>query len=220
MHRPNLDKDIAEVQDLFPKLKLFEKKKQKQLVGEIDIFDSHNQYAGSYDIKVIIPLRYPYGFPQLFETGNKFEHVPDRHVNDDDSCCICSLQEVDRISQRGISLVDFFVKHAVPYLANQIYFDNEGIWANGDYDHGAEGIFQFYKELLQSSDIKEVLRLVIFFNEKKMHRNDDCYCGSGEKLKKCHLKTYNSISDLSKKRLEEDIVALNWLFKRSVKLGS
>ncbi len=217
MQKSNLDKDIVEVLDLFPKLKLFEEKKQKRLVGEVDIFDSCNQYSGSYDIKVVIPRGYPYGFPQLFETGNKFEHIPDRHVNDDESCCICPLQEVDLISQRGITIVDFFLKHAIPFLANQIYYDNEGDWANGDYEHGAEGIFQFYKELLKKEDIKELLQLVLFFNENKINRNDDCYCGSQEKLKRCHLQTYNTVKDLSKKRLEEDIQALKWLSKKLAK---
>lgn len=218
MQKPNLDKDLKEVVKIFPKLKLFEKDKKKSVSGEIDIFDAAGSYVNSFDISVTVPRNYPHGFPLLFETGNKFEHIPDRHINEDGSCCVCSLQESDLIGQRGITIKDFFLKYVIPYLANQLYFDSEEEWANGDYEHGVEGILQFYKELFKIDNIEEVIRLLSFFNTKKINRNDDCFCGKKEKLKRCHLQTYTIIKDLSKRRIEYDILALKWLFKKQLKL--
>lgn len=218
MQKTNLDKDLKEVVDIFPKIKLYTNNKTKSLSGEIDIFDVTGNYVNSYDIKVTIPANYPHDFPLLFETGNKFEHIPDRHINEDDSCCICSLQEVDLMKQKGITIKDFFLKYVIPYLANQIYFDSEGEWANGDYEHGVDGILQYYKELFEMNDIEKVIKLLCFFNIKKLNRNDDCFCGQKEKLKHCHLQTYNIIKDLSKARIEYDILALKWLNKKTLKL--
>lgn len=214
MQKINSDKDINEVLEMFPKLKLLEKDKKKSLSGEIAIFDAAGNYVDSFDIKVIIPRNYPHGFPLLFETGNKFEHIPDRHISEDGSCCVCSLQESDLVSQKGIAIKGFFLKYVIPYLANQLYFDSEEEWANGDYEHGADGILQYYKELFTINDIGEVINLLSFFNSKKLNRNDNCFCGSGSKLKKCHLEVYNIIKDLSKTRIETDLLYLKYLGKR------
>jgi hypothetical protein len=220
MQKLTLDKDLNEVLEMFPKLKLFEKDKKKTISGEIDIFDTADNYVNSFDINVAVPRNYPHGFPLLFETSNKFEHIPDRHINEDGSCCVCSLQESDLVSQKGITIKDFFLGYVIPYLANQLYFDSEEKWANGDYEHGAEGILQFYKEFFIMESIEEVINLLSFFNTKKMNRNDDCFCGKKEKLKRCHLQTYITIKDLSKRRIEYDILALKWLFRKSLKLKS
>lgn len=214
MQKLTLDKDLNEVLEMFPKLKLFEKDKKKTISGEIDIFDAAGNYVNSFDINVVVPRNYPYGFPLLFETSNKFEHIPDRHINEEGSCCVCSLQESDLISQKGIAIKDFFLGYVVPYLANQLYFDSEEEWANGDYEHGAEGILQFYRELFEMEPIHEVINLLSFFNTHKMNRNDNCFCGKKEKLKRCHLQTYTIIKDLSKARIEYDILVLKWLSRK------
>ena len=167
MQKMNLDKDLNMVLEMFPKLKLFEKDKKKSVYGEIDIFDVAGNYVDSFDIKVVVPRNYPQGFPLLFETGNKFDHVPDRHVSEDGSCCVCSLQESDLVSQKGIFIKDFFLRYVIPYLANQLYFDSEQKWVNGDYEHGVDGILQYYKELFEMNDIGEVIKLLSFFNTKK-----------------------------------------------------
>jgi hypothetical protein len=213
MQKINLDKDLNEVLEMFPKLKLLEKDKKKSVCGEIAIFDAAGNYVNSFDIKVAVPRNYPHGFPLLFETGNKFEHIPDRHISEDGSCCVCSLQESDLVSQKGITIKDFFLRYVIPYLANQLYFDSEEEWANGDYEHGADGILQFYRELFKMDDIEQVISLLSFFNTKKMNRNDDCFCGQKVKLKRCHMQTYNVIKDLSKSQIEYDIRSLKIIYK-------
>ncbi len=214
MQKFNLNKDLNEVLEIFPKLKLLENDNNKSLYGEIDIFDSENNYIDSFEIKVIIPRNYPYGFPSLFELGKKFEHVPDRHISDDDSCCVCSLQESDLVRQKGISLKDFILKYVIPYLANQLYYDSEQKWVNGDYEHGIEGILQYYKELFKTPSIEKVIELLSFFAVVKINRNDNCYCGVKVKLKRCHLQTYTIIKSLSKAQIKNDIYCLKYLLKR------
>lgn len=218
MQKLILDKDIHEVLEIFPKLKLFEKEKKKILSGEIDIFDAADNYLDSFTINVAIPRNYPYGFPLLFETSNKFEHIPDRHIDEDGSCCVCSLQEVDLISQKGISMKDFFLGYVIPYLANQLYFNIEKEWANGDYDHGAEGILQYYRELFELDRIEEIFELLSFLNKNRMNRNDTCFCGKKQKLKRCHLQTYTIIKFLSKSRIEVDLLGLKWLLRKLIKI--
>ncbi|MDW8852588.1 SEC-C metal-binding domain-containing protein [Flavobacterium sp. MMLR14_040] len=214
MQRSKLDNDIQEVLEMFPKMKLEVENKVKILLGEVDIFDGANTYVDSFSIKVIAPSRYPHEFPRLFETGNKFEHIADRHISEDGSCCVCSLQEENLVSQRGITIKSFFLKYVLPYLANQVYFDSQGKWVNGDFEHGDLGIFQYYSELLKLENIAEVIEFLSVFNVSKIYRNDDCFCGSGKKLKRCHQGTYNIFKGLSKKRREIDLFELKSLAKK------
>lgn len=220
MQKVNLIKDINEVLEKFPKIKFLEENKTKSLYGEVDIFDTEGTYVDSYLVKVIIPSNYPYGFPLLFETSKKFEHSIDRHISNDGSCCVCSLQEADLIVQKGITIKSFFLEYVIPYLANQIYFDNRGYWANGDFEHGYDGILQYYKELFKINSTCEILTLLSFLNTKRLNRNDDCFCGQKVKLKKCHISTYNQIKNLSKKQIEYDINALKELRKNEEKLNT
>ena len=213
MQNSKINKDIAQVLECYPKLALNEEMKSKFLAGEIDIFDADGLYIDSYGVKINIPLNYPFGFPALYETSNKFPHIPDRHVNEVGSCCVCSLQEEDMIRQKGISIFDYIAGYVVPYLANQIHFDHTGLWANGDYEHGFDGIFQYYRELFKTASIEETTDLLFILSKCRMNRNDLCFCGSNVKLKRCHLETYRTIKDFHPKRLFEDLAALKRLRK-------
>lgn len=119
-----------------------------------------------------------------------------------------------------VYLPEYLELLVVPYLANQLYFDSEEEWANGDYEHGAEGILQFYQELFEMEAIEEAINLLSFLNTQKTNRNDTCFCGKKEKLKRCHLQTYTVIKNLSKRRIEYDILVLKWLPKKLLKLKS
>lgn len=218
MQKVNLTKDINEVLEMFPKIHFLEENNTRSLSGEVDIFDTKSTYVDSYLVKIVIPSNYPYGFPLLFETGNKFEHTIDRHISNDGSCCVCSLQEADLIIQKGITIKSFFLEYVIPYLANQIYFDNSAHWANGDFDHGYEGILQYYKELFKINNTGKIFNLLSSLNTKRLNRNDYCFCGQKLKLKKCHISTYNQIKNLSKKQIEYDINALKELQKKEEKL--
>ena len=213
MQNSKINKDIAQVLERYPKLVLIEEKKTKILAGEVDIFDADGTYLESYEISIRIPKNYPHAFPFLYEIGRKFPHIPDRHVNEGGSCCVCSLQEEDSVSQKGISILGYIEKYVIPYLANQIYFDHTGIWANGDYKHGAYGIFQYYRELFKTETIDDTTDLLSILIENKMNRNDLCFCGSDVKLKLCHLETYRTVKNFHPKRVLEDLVALKRLRK-------
>jgi hypothetical protein len=146
--------------------------------------------------------------PTLFEIAGKLDHLPDRHFNADESCCVCSLQEADLVAQKGITISRFMDAYAVPFLANQIYFDSANEWANGEYAHGVPGIYQYYSELLKIEGIETVLTVLKRIKKRKYNRNENCFCGNKCKLKHCHGKEYATIKNLSDKRLSTDVQLL------------
>lgn len=211
MQRNDLKKDLEKVLLQFPKLAINESNGKTCLKGEIDIFDKEGTYWDSYFIKIVVPRGYPYAFPELFEISGKFPHVEDRHANTEGNCCLCSLQEEDIVSQKGISICDFIHRYVIPYLANQIYYDLTGTWANGEYKHGEDGILQYYQELLETDDLKRVYDLIILLKTSTFHRNDDCYCGEDKKIKHCHLKQYSLFKSISLRRVDKDLGVIRLL---------
>ena len=204
----NLKKDIEFVLDKYPKLKLH----NNILSGEIDIFDNNDTYYSSYEIKVVIPKEYPYSFPEVYETSGKIPRIADRHINDDEgNCCLCVLQEADIRAKRGITIFDFLDEYVAPFLANQIYFEANGEWANGEYKHGISGIIQYYCELFKTQDIKLILKGFDFYKAKSTKSYEICFCGSGKKLKKCHQKAFFEVEKMSSKRILDDYLYLSFI---------
>lgn len=212
----SLKKDIEKVITHFPDLKYIEDtNKTSELTGYIDIFDEDGEiYFDTFKIKIKIPKNYPYGFPTLYEIGDKIPKIADRHIfKDDNSSCVCVLQEISKESSKGITVFEYITKYVVPYLANQLYFEKSKKWANGDYKHGFEGILQYYEELLKSEDIDFIQNELNQFLHFKKNRNDICFCSSERKYKKCHLSIFTKLNNLTYKRVEKDFENLKIFIK-------
>lgn len=188
-----------------------------KLEGPLEIYDINGKKRGFFEVQILIPVKsYPYSFPILSEISNKIPKVLDRHINKDGSCCVAILQEQIIEAQKGISVIEFIKKYAIPFFANQIYFEENKKWVNGDYLHGKPGQIQFYFEIFDSSNPGVILNgMELALNNKKIGRNDPCYCGSSKKYKKCHEGSLSNIRMLGSDKLAEDIEMLGDFFKKS-----
>lgn len=201
----NLKNDINSVLNIYPKLKLIDEDKNNTITGYIDIFDSDDNYCDSFRVKLSIPNDYPNSFPKLYEIEGKIKTIDSSHINQDGSCCVCSLQEEDRrLKGKSISIEQYLKEFAIPFLANIIYYRENGEYANGEYKHGIEGIIQYYQELFNRKNANEILTDITESITKKSNRNDKCFCNSGLKYKKCHLLFKKELGKLSQKRLLTD----------------
>lgn len=203
----SLKKDIEKVITHFPSLEYVENtNKTSELIGFIDIFDKDEEiYYDTFKIKIKIPKKYPYGFPTLYEIGDKIPKIDDRHIfKEDNSCCVCVLQEISKESSKGITIFEYINKYVIPYLANQVYYEKSKEWANGDYKHGFEGRLQYYEEMFKSEDIEFIQNELNQFLHFKKNRNDICFCSSGRKYKKCHLSIFTKLDNLTYNRVKKD----------------
>lgn len=211
----NLEKDLNSALNMYPKLKFIEEKRDKFLVGCLDIFDADDNYCDSFNIRLSIPNNHLNSFPKLFEVDNKIKNIDDSHINEDGSCCVCSLQEEDkRLNRKGISIVEYLKEFAIPFLANILYYREKGKYANGEYKHGIDGVVQFYQELFNIKNVNEILTEITKSITKTSSRNDKCFCGSELKYKKCHLKFKLELNKLSKKRLFEDYKLMEYYIQK------
>lgn len=202
----NLDQDIAEINNLFPKLNYISKKNKRLIEGELDICDTKGIYWDTFEIEIYIPPNYPYGVPTLVETSKKIPRADYRHINKAGICCVDMSHELLFQAKQGIRLFDFIKNKAYPFFANQLFYDEKGYYSNGEYKHRFKGVEQFYKERLNIDDCGLAVKLLNYvLSNPKISRNKPCVCGSGDKVKDCHLSSIEFLKDVGSQQLLLDL---------------
>lgn len=87
--------------------------------------------------------------------------------------------------------------------------DSQQTWPFGQWAHGAKGIFQFYRKLLRTSDLRVMTTYLEYLAAKKVKGHWPCPCRNGKKLCDCH---FDQIKDLREKISRKDAeISLNIL---------
>jgi len=211
----SLELDVKSVLQKHPELEIISYKRIPMgLEGIIDIYDLNETKRGSFQILVNFPPNYPNGFPSLRELSKLIPREIDRHIYENGNCCVTVLQKQILESIKGITIQRYFNDYVLPYLANQIHFEEYGVWANEDYLHGYAGQIQFYQETIGSNDLSIILKaLEIATNFSKLSRNEKCFCGNNEKYKKCHQPVIYEIGLIGKEQLKSDWKQIKELIK-------
>ncbi len=209
MNNSKLDKDLKVFLDLYSKFTYNERPKKQCLLlkGDIDICDIDGNYWDTFEIEIYIDKsKYPHHAPIVVESSNIIKRDIDWHISKDGICCLDIDHEIEYLSKRGVNITAFYQKKIYPYFTNTLYRIKNGEYANGEYLHNFDGIIQFYREKLQISDIKVILRILSRIIENKVPgRNSMCLCGSEKKIKKCHLESIDFLKSLSKDRIIKDL---------------
>lgn len=175
--------------------------------GRLDLIDPFNSKLWeSYQIRIDIPYEYPVRVPTTYELSKKIDRNDDNHIDSNGKCCLAPRLEELLILGKNYTLVDYIDKLVMPFLAShklKQLGENKGI---GEYSHFGSGLIEYYKEKFQTPDIKSILEsLHILSNIKQNKRNEKCFCGSGKKYKRCHLKTFYDYQIIDRKIFLEDL---------------
>ncbi len=157
------------------------------IFGSISIIDENKKNWGDFNIKIQIPQEYPDILPKVFDTEERIPRIPDRHINHDGSCCLGPRLKLYHQLNNEITIQNWLDKLAIPFFANQLYYELEDHFFSGEYSHGAKGILEYYKEYWNSTDIDEIKLKLKRICGIGVGRNEKCFCGSDVKYKKCHL---------------------------------
>lgn len=140
-----------------------------------------------FDIEIKLPDDYPNSLPEVKELGGKIPISGERHINYDGTCCLTVPVKMHQDLGKDYSITDFIEKFVVPFFANQVYYEIRGLWANGDYSHGDRGILECYKDILKLSNLQQITELMKIAQQIFPKTTKTCPCGSGKKLRDCHL---------------------------------
>lgn len=204
-----LRKDVEKALAYYPLLQIDENSQFVQVAGEIILSDPELGEFDRYKVSISFLKCYPYCFPKVIELSNIIPKVDYRHVNPDGSLCLAVPPEERLVTKNGINFKFFLDKVLVPHLSRETYREKSGNYPDGEYDHGNNGIWQFYFNRLGKIDKTHVIsELSEIRNSKWPNRNERCVCGSGKKFKQCHLEIWREIKSLGDNYLDNQIQTL------------
>jgi hypothetical protein len=180
-------KQYQEAKGKFPKL-LKPKRVENawEIDGFIDVIDEEGSKWDSFNVRIVFPLNFPDQLFELKESGNKIPKGTEWHNNE--SCCLSTNAVMFSEMYGNLTLLNWLIKFAHPFLANYVYKLKTEHYANEVFDHGEQGIIQGYYKVFRTSDLSIVVeKLKYISGTKTLGRNDPCFCGSGFKYKHCYL---------------------------------
>jgi len=208
MGKSLFEKDFDFIREYFPKLSFRWNTELKSwlIFGDLDICDAQGNYWETFDIVILFPKSYPYCVPIVIEKSKIIPREIDWHISPEGICCIDFKHSLAIQAKRGINVKVFIENKVYSYFANQLYKMREGKYASGEYGHHFNGTVQFYVEDLGFSSelvMRDVLTVVA--RGESTGRNDGCPCGSGKKIKHCHLRAIEALKSLGKDLLLKDL---------------
>lgn len=205
----------------FPELKLVEQTGEiPKIIGEVILRDVDGERIDSYSIEMVCSSNYPQSFPFVFETNNRIPLNIDWHVHSDGHACLCSWPEEIIHCNKGINLESYLKKHVIPYFFNQKHREVNGFFVK-ERAHGNEGNIEFLKEKFRTNNCKTILSCLEYIRANpEPDRTNNCFCGSGEKFRKCHREEFREFKELSYQTIDQFILLIKitnpflWQFSR------
>lgn len=205
-----LDKDIVATLESYPELQLISNNGTIFLKGIYTVRDNNSVIQGEYEIAIVIPKRYPYEFPKLYELSQKImPRIDDRHIDKNGLACVEIEQNILIESKKGITIKQFIEKYVHRYFCWQLRYEAKDFEGLEEWAHYDKGTIQFYKEKLALDELQIIISILeALISNKLPGRNEVCLCNSGKKYKICHERLIEEILGLGKVQFEKDYKVL------------
>lgn len=188
VQNPTLFEQIKNsVNSNFPMMVAYIEDDKVFIKGNLQLKDDKHKIIDQYTIEIEIPKNYPKGIPIVRELSNRIPKIANRHVNPDGVLCLFVPDEKWKHYPDGTPIADFIKKIVSPYLLSQSHFEQTGKFLFGERPHGANGILEFYCEILQTKDVDMIKTFITYLSKPRTKGHWLCYCKSGNKLRNCHL---------------------------------
>jgi hypothetical protein len=140
--------------------------------------------------------------PILRETAGRIPWVTDRHMNptNGEACLLVPEEWLVRPSEEK-TLLNFLDGPVRNFFIGQSLVDRGEPWPWGERPHGYSGLIEAYGEMLGIRDERAVCRCLDYLSRSDVKGHWDCYCGSGQKLRKCHIEALKSL----RKEIPQDV---------------
>lgn len=201
--------EIKNTLEDYPLLQLIEDGQYVRVEGDIVLSEDEYGEFDRYSVSISFPKCYPNCFPKVVETNKKIPREDYRHVNPDGTLCLAVEPEERMLTKQGIKFKFFLDKVLIPHLSRETFRELNGSYADGEYDHGYAGIWQFYSKKLETNDKQVILsELKQMTATKWPNRNSFCFCGSNKKFKRCHQPKWEELKKLGTNYLKSQIQRL------------
>jgi hypothetical protein len=169
-------------------------------------YRGHN-FKDNFNLEFIFPSDYPESFPIVKELDMKIPDTFHRFTNG--YLCLCTPSEQWMIFSKKPTLENYIENLVNPYLLSWLWYEkfNEMPW--GERQHGPMGLVESYQELLKIDSFQQTKIFLNRFLMNQIDKKDECPCGSGQIIKKCHKTKVTKLTNrLPKKRLLDDFLII------------
>jgi hypothetical protein len=182
----------SEIEEAYPNLHFREKNGLVCIKGSFPVIHD-DKILDRFSIEIIIPRNYPDSVPIVRETEGRIPRIADRHMNEKGEACLFLPDQRWEAWPKGSSFLSFLQVPVHNYFLGQCLFEKEGEWPFGQWGHGIEGILEYYSQIFETKDGDIIINYLDCLSKPKIKGHWDCPCGSGKRLRDCHL---NKLTDL------------------------
>lgn len=181
-----LEDTIRELRSRHPNLHLFlSQDGSSEIRGTMAIRSPAGRVLDRYRVTISIPPDFPKTLPEVREVGGRIPWEEDLHVEKDGRACVMLPDERWRVFPDGSSLVDFVDGPVHSFFLGQSLVELGEDWPFGEWGHGTDGIWDYYKELIETDDTATVVRYLRILRKRTLKKHWRCPCGSGKKIRQC-----------------------------------
>jgi hypothetical protein len=202
------EKEKAEIGAHFPSLHFVVESDLVYVRGSFPVV-FEGQALDHYTIELGLARNHPAVLPIVRETGGRIPHHEDRHINAADGvACVLIPDERWRFWPSGAPLLKFLIGPLHSFFLAQTMVEEGEPWPFGQWAHGPKGIFQFYRELLQTSNLRVISTYLDYLSAKRVKGHWPCPCKSGRRLRDCHFKQVQNLRDKIARKDAENSLAI------------
>jgi len=181
------EKEKSEVEAHYPELHV-------QAVGEVVLVRgtfpivADREVLDRYSVEIALARDHPKSLPSVREVGGRIPWAADRHINrSDGTACVLLPDERWKVWPPGSTFLDFLNGPVHDFFLGQSLVEQGDPWPFGQWRHGAEGIREYYSELLGTQDVQAICRYLEYLSAKKIKGHWPCACRNGKRLRDCHM---------------------------------
>jgi hypothetical protein len=187
-----LEKTIAEVQAEFPELHFYPEGSRVIVRGSFPVVEN-GEVLDRYAVEIELLADYPDSIPVVREAGGRIPRIADYHMNAKGEACLFLPDERWRIYPEGTTFLSFLKGPVRNFFIGQSLFRLTGEWPFGQRGHGAEGIREYYGELLGTDDVPVIRAYLEYLSRPVLKGHWPCPCGGGKRLRDCHRKSLEEL---------------------------
>lgn len=188
-----------------------------RIEGKFTLKDKADKELAAYRIKIMITWSsFRTCFPDVFLLDNLLTWHIDRHIYKTGKLCLATrFKQALTYQVRKLELDEFLNNVLAPFLATQTLIEEGQLteFPQGERSHGTLGLVEEYTEFFSVDTPEEAVNYLQAYLDK-LGRNSCCFCGSGNKYKRCHLSDLKKINFVDRGILKKDYTLIReWIEK-------
>lgn len=180
---------IIEMQQFYPDLQISEEREESvKLWGNICVNRKISDFTLYREYKVeILLFKDESKLPEVYDVDGQIDsQYPHRYK--DGKICLDTDVAIKIRFENGIDLCLWMQDFVEVFYFSYEYFKRNGEYPFGERKHGSDGVIETYGDYFHVAQKKSILNCLRYITVRGYNGHDQCPCGSGKYIRKCHGK--------------------------------